>query len=127
MAVNPRVLLAVNVDRDVPSPEVLNGLAVLLLGVVKLGELVALPVRSDVESREGFLAADQENTGDDAVIVLAIDGLSAKEVLARGLKTSMETTFEKVRHMTGVIEGEAFYIPIRLVAMKVSLSSLLYL
>lgn len=101
MAVNVGPFLALTDDRDIPGPEVFDQLAVFLAGVVELLELVALPVRSDVESRDMLLAADQESTTDEALVVLTIDGGSTEEVLARTLETSEETTNQVVGH-----EGE---------------------
>ena len=101
VAVNEGELLAVGLDGDIPGPEVVNGLAVLLLGVVELGELVALPVRGDIEGGLVLLAADQEDTGDDTVVVGAVDTLGTEEVLAGSLKTSVEATNQVVGH-----EGE---------------------
>lgn len=92
VAVSPLVLLAVHNDRDIPGPHIGDVLPVLLVGVVELGELVALPVGGNVKGGSVFLTTDQEDTPDDALVVLAVDGLSTKEILARSLKTGMETT-----------------------------------
>lgn len=101
MAVNEGQLLAVDGDRNVPGPEVLNHLAVLLLGVVELGEVVALPVGGDLEGGGVVLTADHEDTGDDTVVVGTVNTLSTEDVLAGGLKTGVETTDQVVGH-----EGE---------------------
>lgn len=101
VAVSPLVLLAVHNDRDIPGPHVGDVLPVLLVGVVELGELVALPVGGNVESGLELLAADQEDTTDDVVVVGTVNGLSTEEVLARSLQTSVETTDQVVGH-----EGE---------------------
>lgn len=98
MAVSEGVLLAVNDDGDIPSPLVLDELAVLGVGVVELAELVALPVGADLESGLGVLAADQEDTLDDTVVVGTVDGLGTEEVLAGSLKTGVETTDQVVGH-----------------------------
>lgn len=98
MAVNPGVLLAVNDDRDIPGPHVGNVLLVILVGGVELGELVALPVGGHVEGGLVLLAADQEDTTDDVVIVGTVDRLSTEEVLAGSLQTSVETTDQVVGH-----------------------------
>lgn len=101
MAVNVGPLLALTHNRDVPGPEVFDQLAVFLIGVVELLELVALPVRGDVESGDVLLATNQESTTDEALVVLTVDGGSTEEVLARTLETSEETTNQVVCH-----EGE---------------------
>ena len=49
-AISPVVLLAVDIDRLVPRPLVLEELLVFSLAGVELDELVAFPVRSDVKS-----------------------------------------------------------------------------
>lgn len=92
VAVNPGVLLAVNYNRYIPGPHVINELAVLFLGVVELGEGVALPVRSNAESSSGVLTTDHVDTADEAVVVDTIHALSTEDVLTRGLETSLQTT-----------------------------------
>lgn len=92
------VLLAVDGDGLVPRPLGLNVGTVLRLGGVKLGELVALIVGSDVEDREVLLASDDESTLNDGVVVGAVDGGAAEEVLARALQTVVEAADEVVRH-----------------------------
>lgn len=82
MAVSPGVLFAINDNGDIPGPKVVDSLAVLLLGGVELSEAVALPVRSDIEGGDVVLATDHEDTGDEAVVVSTIDGLSTEDVLA---------------------------------------------
>lgn len=72
LAVSPWILLAVHDDRNIPGPHVLNELAVLLLGRVKLDEVVALPVGSDIEGRKVLLATDHEGSADDGVVVRAV-------------------------------------------------------
>lgn len=92
------VVLTVDDNGLLPQPLVLKVLLVLSLGRVKLGELVALVVGGDVENGEVLLAADNESTLDDRVVVLAIDGSAAKQVLARSLKTVVESANEVVGH-----------------------------
>lgn len=92
VAVDVGKLLAINNDRGVPGPDVLDVLAVSLAVGVELVEVVALPVRSDIESRDGFLATDKEDTLVDTGVVGTVDTLAAEEVLAGSLKTSVETT-----------------------------------
>lgn len=75
LSVGPVVGLATNGDGLLPSPGVIDELAVLGLGVVELGEAVRLPIRGDVEGRLEFLAADDESAGDDGVVGLAVDAL----------------------------------------------------
>jgi hypothetical protein len=50
LAVSPWVLLASNNDWLLPGPLLVDELLVLRLGSIKLGELVALVVRGDIES-----------------------------------------------------------------------------
>jgi hypothetical protein len=92
VAVSVLELLAVNDDRDVPSPNVFNVLAVSLAGGVELDEVVALVVRGDIESGESLLATDHENTLDDTSVVDTVDTLATEEVLAGSLKTGVEAT-----------------------------------
>lgn len=92
VAIDVLKLLAVNDDRGVPGPDVLDVLAVSLAVGVELLKVVALPVRCDIESRRGFLATDEEDTLVDTGVVGAVDTLATEEVLTRSLKTSVETT-----------------------------------
>lgn len=101
MAVSEGELLAVDGDGDVPGPQVVDQLAVLLLGVVQLGEVVALPVGGNLEGRGVLLTADHEDTGDSTVVVGTKDTLSTEDVLAGSLKTGVEATDQVVGH-----EGE---------------------
>ena len=73
LAVGEVVGLAVDGDRLVPGPHVVDELLVLLLGGVKLGELVALDIGSDIEGGDSFLATDDESTCDDGVVGLSVD------------------------------------------------------
>lgn len=98
MAVGVRVLLAVNNDGLVPRPLSLNKCTVLRLGRVKLGELVALVVGSDVEDRDVVLATDDESTLNDGVVVGSVDGGASEEVLAGALETVVEAADEVVGH-----------------------------
>lgn len=98
MAVGVRVLLAVDDDGLVPRPLGINKGTVLGLGGVKLDELVALPVGSDVEDRDIVLATDDKGTLNDRVVVGSVDGGAAKEVLAGALKTVVEAADEVVGH-----------------------------
>jgi hypothetical protein len=98
VAISKGKLLAFTDDRDVPSPEVVNQLTVLFAGVVELLEVIAFPVRGDIESGDGLLATDQEDTSDEAVVVLSIDTSSTEEVFARSLETSEEATNQVVSH-----------------------------
>lgn len=98
LAVGVLVLLAVDNDRAVPSPLSLNELTVLRLGGVKLGERVALVVRSDIEDREVLLATDDESTLDDGVVVLSVNGSRSEDVLAGGFQAGVEATDEVVGH-----------------------------
>lgn len=90
MAVNPWVLLAVDDDVSVPGPHVFNLLAVL--DGIELGEVIALPIRGDIEGREMLLTTDHVDTAGKAVIVDTIDSVGTEDVPARGLKTGLETT-----------------------------------
>lgn len=128
VTINVGVLLAVNSDGSVPGPLVLDELLVLGVGGVELAEFVALPVRGDLEGRLPVLTTDQEDTADDAVVVLAVDRLSTEQVLAGSLETGVETTYDgKSESRSNMEPKEVKSLPIRLLAMKVSFSSLLYL
>lgn len=98
MAVGVRVLLAVDNDGLVPRPLSLNKGTVLRLVRVKLGELVALVVGSDVEDRDVVLATDDESTLNDGVVVGSVDGGASEEVLAGALETVVEAADEVVGH-----------------------------
>lgn len=127
VTINVGVLLAIDSDGGVPGPHVLDELLVLGVGGVELAEVVALPVRGDLKGGLPILTTDKEDTADDAVVVLAVNGLSTEEVLAGSLKTGVETTLGE-KSEGGVRPSQRSRIlPIRLLAMKVSLSSLLYL
>ena len=101
LAVSMGVLLAVNGDTLLPRPHVLEESLVIGVVTVQLLELVALPIRSNVEDTNVVLSTDDESTLDDRVVVFAVDGGSTEEVLARTLKTSVESTNQVVGH-----EGE---------------------
>lgn len=92
LSVGPWVLLAVDDKGLLPRPLLVDELLVLRLGGIKLGELVALVVRSDIEARESILATDDKRTLDDGVVVSAVHGSTSKDVLAGSLKTSEEST-----------------------------------
>lgn len=92
LAVGPLVLLALDDDRLVPRPLVVDKLAVLLLAGVELREIVALVIRRDVERGESVLAADDKGADDDGVVGLAVDRGRAEDVLAGGLETGEEAT-----------------------------------
>jgi hypothetical protein len=94
VTINVGVLLAVDSDGGVPGPLVLDELLVLGVGGVELAEVVALPVRGDLEGGLPVLTTDQEDTADDAVVVLAVDRLSTEQVLAGSLETGVETTYD---------------------------------
>ncbi len=92
------VLLAVGSDRLLPRPLGLDKLTVLGLGGVELGELVALIIGSDVEDGKVVIATDDKGTLDDGVVVDAIDGGGAEQVLAGTLQTVVEASNEVVGH-----------------------------
>ena len=71
---------------------VVDKFLVLSLGWVKLGELVALIVWSDIESGKSLVATDQECTLDDRVVSLAIDRAASKEILPGSLEAGEEAT-----------------------------------
>jgi hypothetical protein len=92
LSVSPWVLLAADDNGLLPGPLLVDELAVLRLGSIKLGEGVALVVRSDIEARQSILATDEEGTLDDGVVGSAVHGSTAEDVLAGSLKTSEEST-----------------------------------
>jgi hypothetical protein len=98
LAVGPVVLLAVGLDRLVPGPHVVNELLVLRLGGVKLGELVALVVGSNVEGLESVLATDEESSADDRVVGDTVNRAAAEEVFAAGLETVEEATYSPLAY-----------------------------
>lgn len=106
------VLLAVLNDRLVPSPLGLNVGPVLSLGGVELGELVALVVGSDIKDRLELVAADNEGSLNNGVVVLAVYGSAAEHVLARTLHTGVESTNQVVGH-----EGEGELIVVLVLAL----------
>lgn len=101
MAVSEGKGLAVNGDGDIPGPQVLDVLAVSLGGVVKLLEVVGLPIGGDIEGGQSLLAANKEDTLDDAGVVGTEDSLGTEEELAGSLQTGVEATDQVVGH-----EGE---------------------
>ena len=92
LAVSPVILLAIDLDWLVPRPLVLNESLVLGLAGVQLGEFVAFPVGSDIESGKSLVTSNQEGTLDDGVVGNAVDRGSSEEILARCFETSKETT-----------------------------------
>lgn len=92
------VLLAVVCDRLVPSPLSLNVGLVLRVAGVQLDKIVALVVRSDVKDGLEVVTTDDEGTLNDGIVVLAKDGGTTKEVLARSLQTVIEATNQVIRH-----------------------------
>lgn len=92
------VLLAVVNDRLVPCPHGLDKSLVLFLGGVQLSELVALVVGSYVKDGDVVIATDDKGTLDDRVVVLAVYGGAAEQVLTRTLKTGVETANKVVGH-----------------------------
>ena len=125
LTVGPIIGLAIDGERLVPGPLVVDELLVLGLVGVELGELVTLPVRSDVESGGGVLAADDEGALDNGVVGLAVYGAAAEDVLARGLKTGKETPYRALACFW--ILDEEWSLPIKFEVMKVMVSSSLYL
>lgn len=98
LAVGEVVGLAVDGDRLVPGPHVVDELLVLLLGGVELGELVGGHVGSNLEGGGGVLATDDKGTLDDGVVGLAEDGTGTEDVLAAALETGEEATDLVVAH-----------------------------
>lgn len=98
LAIGPLVGLAVGLDGLIPAPLVLEEFLVLGLGGVELGELIGLPIWSDIESGHSLVATDEESTTDDGVVVLAVDGGGTEDVLAGSLKTGEEATDEVGAH-----------------------------
>lgn len=106
MAVVNLVGLAINNDGDAGvalrrlpnAPAVLNDLAVSLRRSIELSVIVALPVGSNIEGNLVVLTTNHEDTVDKAVALDTVHGLSAEEVLAGSLKTSVETTDQVVDH-----------------------------
>lgn len=92
------VLLAVLDNGLLPGPLSIHVLAVLGLGGVELGELVALIIGSDVKDGDVVVTADDESTLDDGVVVGAVDGGAAEEVLAGSLEAGVKATDEVVGH-----------------------------
>lgn len=92
------VLLAVDKGGLVPGPLSLDKSAILRVLGVELGELVALIIGSDIEDGLPVIATDDEGALDDGVVVGAVDGGAAEEVLARSLETVVEATDEVVGH-----------------------------
>jgi SAM-dependent methyltransferase len=83
----------------------------------------------DVESGEVVLTTDDEGTLDDGVVVLAVDGAAAEDVLAGGLETVEETTCDVWLAQTIIfkVEKKNISIPIKLLDLNVRVSSSLYL
>lgn len=90
--------LAVDLNRLVPRPDVLDKGLVLRLGNIKLGVVVRLPIRSNVESRSKVLATDKESTDNTVVVVLTSNDGTTEHVLGRSRETVEETTDKVVGH-----------------------------
>jgi hypothetical protein len=93
LPIRPLVRLAINLNRLIPAPLVLDEFLVLRLGWVELGELVTLEVGGDVEGGEGLVSAHEEGTADDGVVAAAVDGGGAEEVFAGGFETVEESAW----------------------------------
>lgn len=92
LTIRPLQLPLPILDSLVPAPLVVNKRAILLLGRVQLGELIALKVRRHIEGRSSFLAADDKGAAHDRVVALAVDGGSSKYVFTGGFEASEEST-----------------------------------
>lgn len=92
LPIGPLVCLAVDLNRLVPRPHLLDELLVGRLVRVQLDELVALPVGSDIEGGKGLVATHHEGPADDAVVGLPVDGARPEEVLSGGFEAGEETT-----------------------------------
>lgn len=90
------VLLAVVGDGLVPSPLSLDVGLVFGVAGVQLDEVVALVVGSNVEDGLVVITTDDEGALNDGVVVLAIDGAAAEEVLARSLQTIVKAADQVV-------------------------------
>ena len=71
LAVSPLIGLPIDLDGLIPSPHIVDEF--LILGGIKLGELVAVYIWSNIESRVSLLAADHEGTLDDRVVSHTVD------------------------------------------------------
>lgn len=92
LAIRPLEFLALDLDRFVPSPHIVDKVTVFLGGGIELGELVALVVGRDVEGRLSFLTSNHESAADDGVVGVTEDGSSAEYVFAGGFKAGEEAT-----------------------------------
>lgn len=72
-SISPFVCLAVDGDRLIPRPLIVNEGSVLRLGGVKLGEFVGFPVWGNIESWESFVTTNQEGTLNGRIIGDSID------------------------------------------------------
>jgi hypothetical protein len=98
LAIGPLVLLAIDSDRLVPGPHVIDKLLVLLVLGVELLEIVRLDIRGDIEGGESLLTADEESTTNDRIVGDTVDGSGTENVLAGSLETSEEATDEVGGH-----------------------------
>lgn len=143
LPIRPIIFLPVHLNRLIPAPLIID--IFLILRRVELLKLVRFVVGGDIEGWCRGVAADEEDTLDDGVVTCAEDGESPEEVLARGFKAGEETAYFKERkirwllHMSdddfvsllGGKRGGGMRwkrgLPIRLLLMKVRVSSSLYL
>ena len=95
LAIRPIVLLAVDVDGLVPAPLVLDEFLIGGLVGIELCELVALPVRRDIEGGNSFVTTDHKGTANDGIIGFAVDTGGAEKVFAGRFETGEETTCER--------------------------------
>lgn len=95
LSIRPLVRLALELDRLIPAPLVLQIRLIFLLGVVQLGEFIAFIVGGNVEGWESFVTTDEEDTLDDGVVTCAKDGGGTEEVLAGAFESIEKTAYQE--------------------------------
>lgn len=126
LTIRPLVRLPIDHNRLILAPLVLQKLLVLRLSGVKLDEVVAIIVGSDVKGRESLIATDEKGTSDDGVLVDTVNGGTPKDIFARGFEAVEESAWENL--VSGAQRGcEDYDTPIKFALMKVMVSSSLYL
>lgn len=118
--------LAIDHDGLVSRPLVIEELPILFLRWIQLGELVALVVWRNIERRQCFLSAHNKGALNDGIVGLSKDGGAAEDVFPGSFETCEESALE-LREPRPDTDRYLSHLPIKLVLIKVILSSSLYL
>jgi hypothetical protein len=84
--------LALDFNRGIPTPLLLNVSLIFSALRIKLGECVTLVVWCDIESWLSLLTTSDEGSLNDGIIGSSVDTGRSEEELSAGLETVEETT-----------------------------------